>query len=155
MLAIYFSIIRNYVLSVFSQRKYTFYLQNMLLDEFRTNSRNIIGRNPSMVIPMLANQDLTPMLHRVSVAGLPLRAHLSTCMFLHRGRFQFSDALLERRYLAYIVFVILTQQFGVWGLTPRKIFMNQAVYNVGKCPSQDRRVGVRGTSCLPYPPPLA
>ena len=29
---------------------------------FRTNSRNIIGRNPSMVIPLLANQDLTPML---------------------------------------------------------------------------------------------
>ena len=28
----------------------------------RTNSRNIIGRNPSMVIPLLANQDLTPML---------------------------------------------------------------------------------------------
>ena len=26
------------------------------------NSRNIIGRNPSMVIPLLANQDLTPML---------------------------------------------------------------------------------------------
>ena len=25
-------------------------------------SRNIIGRNPSMVIPLLANQDLTPML---------------------------------------------------------------------------------------------
>ena len=28
----------------------------------RTNSRNVIGRNPSMVIPLLANQDLTPML---------------------------------------------------------------------------------------------
>ena len=34
----------------------------MLLDAFRTNSRNIIGRNPSMVIPLLANQDLTSML---------------------------------------------------------------------------------------------
>ena len=32
------------------------------LDAFRTNSRNIIGRNPSMVIPLLANQDLAPML---------------------------------------------------------------------------------------------
>ena len=31
---------------------------------FQTNSRNIIGRNPSMVIPLLANQDLTPMLSR-------------------------------------------------------------------------------------------
>ena len=58
----YFSFIRNYVLSVSSQRKYNFYLQNKLLDAFRTNSRNIIGRNPSMVIPLLANQDLTPML---------------------------------------------------------------------------------------------
>ena len=35
----------------------------MLLNAFRTNSRNIIGRIPSMVIPLLANQDLTPMLH--------------------------------------------------------------------------------------------
>ena len=26
------------------------------------DTRNIIGRNPSMVIPLLANQDLTPML---------------------------------------------------------------------------------------------
>ena len=58
----YFSIIRNYVLSVSSQRKYNFYHQNMLLDAFRTNSRNIIGRNTSMAIPLLANQDLTPML---------------------------------------------------------------------------------------------
>ena len=62
MLAKYFSIIRNYVLSVSSQRKYNFYHQNTLFDAFRTNSRNIIGRNPSMVIPFLANQDLTPML---------------------------------------------------------------------------------------------
>ena len=59
-----FLIIRNYVLSVSSQRKYNFYPQNTLLDVFRTNSRNIIGRNPSMVIPLLANQGLTPMLTR-------------------------------------------------------------------------------------------
>ena len=39
-----------------------FHHQNTFLDAFRTNSRNIIGRNPSMVIPLLANQDLTPML---------------------------------------------------------------------------------------------
>ena len=58
----YFSIIRNYMLSVSSQRKYNFYHQNRLLDAFRMNSRNITCRNPSMVIPMLANQDLTPML---------------------------------------------------------------------------------------------
>ena len=62
MLAKYFLIIRNYVLSVSSQRNYNFYHQNTLLDAFRTNSRNIIGRNPSMVIPLLTNQDLTPML---------------------------------------------------------------------------------------------
>ena len=62
MLAKDFSIIRNYVLSVSSQRKYNFYHQNTLLDAFRTNSRKIIGRNPSMVIPLLANQDLMPML---------------------------------------------------------------------------------------------
>ena len=43
----YFSIFRNYVLSVSS---------------FRANSRNIIGRNPTMLISLLANQDLTPML---------------------------------------------------------------------------------------------
>ena len=62
MLAKYFLIIRNYELSVSSQRKYNFYHQNTLLDVFRTNSRSIIGANPSMVIPLLANQDLTPML---------------------------------------------------------------------------------------------
>ena len=67
MLAKYFSTIRNYVLSVSSQTKYNFYHQNTLLDAFRTNSRNIIGRNPSMVIPLLANQDLTPMLAQVKV----------------------------------------------------------------------------------------
>ena len=61
----YFFIIRNYVLLVCSQRKYNFYDQNTLLDAFRTNSRNIIGRNPSMVLPLLANQDLTPMLAKV------------------------------------------------------------------------------------------
>ena len=64
MLEKYFSIIRNYVLSVSSQRKYNFYHRNTLLDAFRTNSRNIIGGNPSMVIPLLANQDFTPLLRR-------------------------------------------------------------------------------------------
>ena len=59
MLAKYFSVIRNYVVSVSSQRKYNFYHQNTLLDAFRMNSRNIIGRNPLIVIPLLANQDFT------------------------------------------------------------------------------------------------
>ena len=36
------------------------------------NSRNIIGRNPSMVIPLLTNQDLTPML-RHSEANLEVK----------------------------------------------------------------------------------
>ena len=62
MLAKYYLIIRNYVLSVISQRKYTFYHQKTPLDDFRKNSRYTIGRNRSMVIPLLANQDLTPML---------------------------------------------------------------------------------------------
>ena len=62
MFAKYFSIIRNYVLSVSLQRKYSFYHQNTLLDAFQTNSRSITGRNPSMVVPLLANQDLMPML---------------------------------------------------------------------------------------------
>ena len=62
MLVEYFSVIRNYVLSASSQRKYNFYHQNTLLNAFETNSRSIIGRNPSMVIPLIANQDLTPML---------------------------------------------------------------------------------------------
>ena len=67
MLAKYFSIIRNYVLSVSLQRKYNFYHQNTLVDAFRTNSRNSIGRKPSMVIPLLANQDLMPMLGTSSI----------------------------------------------------------------------------------------
>ena len=50
------------MLPVSSQRKNNFYHQNTRLDAFRKNSRNIIGRNPSMVIPLLANQDLTAML---------------------------------------------------------------------------------------------
>ena len=57
MLAKYFKVILNYVLSVSSQRKYNFCHQNTLLDAFRTISRNIIGR-----IPLLANQGLAPML---------------------------------------------------------------------------------------------
>ena len=69
MLAKYFLLIRNYVLSVSSQRKYNFYHQSTLLDAFRTNSRNIIGRNPSMVVPLLANQDLTPMLFRLHLTN--------------------------------------------------------------------------------------
>ena len=66
----YFLIILSYVLSVSSQRKYNFHHQNTLLDAFRTNSRNIIGRSPSMVIPLLANQDLRPMLTSTHVAKL-------------------------------------------------------------------------------------
>ena len=76
MLAKYFSIIRNYVLSVSSQREYNFCHQNTFLDAFRTNSRNIIGRNPSMVIPLLANQDLTHMLDLSWFAPKLLRRRL-------------------------------------------------------------------------------
>ena len=77
----YFLIIRNYVLSVSSQRKYNFYHQNALLDAFRTNYRNTISRNPSMVIPLLANQDLTPMLGPVSC---PVEVHCATIFALRR-----------------------------------------------------------------------
>ena len=58
------------MLLVSSQRKYNFDHLNKLLDAFRTNSHNIIGRNPSMVIPLLANQDLTPMLILDSLRGI-------------------------------------------------------------------------------------
>ena len=82
MLAKYFSIIRNYVLSVSSQRKYNFYHQKTIRDAFRTNSRNISGRNTSVVIPLLANQDLTPMLCFVAFINTRMehcavRAHCS------------------------------------------------------------------------------
>ena len=78
MLAKYFSIIRNYVLSVCSQIKYNFNHQHTLLDAFRTNSHNIIGRNPSMVIPSLANQDLTPRLRPRQKGAVPSPNSLCT-----------------------------------------------------------------------------
>ena len=56
------------MLSVSSPRKYNFYHQNNFLGAFRTNSRNIIGRNPSLVIPLLVNQDLTPMLQYIQAS---------------------------------------------------------------------------------------
>ena len=94
-----FSIIRNYVLSASSQRKYNFYRQNTLLDAFRTNSRNIIGRTPSMVTPLLANQDLMPMLgcgysfrhvcgakgHNFSDMCKIMSINIETCLRLQQG----------------------------------------------------------------------
>ena len=65
----YFLIIRNYVLSVSLQRNYNFYNQNTFLDAFLTNSRNIIGRNPSTVIPLLVNQDWTPILLQIALTA--------------------------------------------------------------------------------------
>ena len=59
---IFFNYSKLCVTNFFEKRKCNFCHQNTFLDAFRTNSRNIIGRNPSMVIPLLANQDLTPML---------------------------------------------------------------------------------------------
>jgi len=44
-----------------------FYHQGTLIVAFRANSRNIIGGNPSMVIPLLANGDLTPTLAQCSI----------------------------------------------------------------------------------------
>ena len=91
MLAKYLSIIRNYVLSVFVQRKYTFYhktrfsmLSERILvnywqesfdgDSFVSQSRfdaYVVGRNLSMVISLLADQDLTPMLYTLLSTGKP------------------------------------------------------------------------------------
>ena len=48
MLEKYLSIIRNYVLSVFSQEKYTIHPKHASRC-FRTNARNTVGRTPSMV----------------------------------------------------------------------------------------------------------
>ena len=72
-------------LSVFSQRKYNFYHQNTLLDVFGTNSGNIIGRNPSMVIPLLANQDMTPMLLSSQSCSRKLATAFSVTFFLFRN----------------------------------------------------------------------
>ena len=93
----HFLIIRNYVLSVSSQRKYNFYHQNTLLDAFRMNSRNIIVGNPSMVIPLLANQDLTPMLVHIHLQTLVDLKH-PVMNFLH---FLSSRALLLQNILSY------------------------------------------------------
>ena len=65
---IFFNYSKLCVISFFA-KKVKFYYQNTLTDAFRTNSRNIIGRNPSMVIPLPANQDLTPMLVPTVVAS--------------------------------------------------------------------------------------
>ena len=62
MLAKHFSIIRNYVLSAFLKSKSAFCHENTLLETVQTNSSNINGRNPSMAIPFLANQDFALML---------------------------------------------------------------------------------------------
>ena len=84
MLAKYFSIIRNYVLSVSSQRKYNFYHQNTLLDAFQTNSRNIIGRNPSMVSSLLASQVLAPMLAEMWNNNIPSNITNVECTHLFK-----------------------------------------------------------------------
>ena len=44
---------------------YNFYHQKSLLGAFQANSRNSFARNPSMVTPLLANQDLTPILAKL------------------------------------------------------------------------------------------
>ena len=58
---IFFNYLKLCVISFFAN-KVQFFHQNTLLDASGTNSSNIIFRNPSMVILLLANQDLTPML---------------------------------------------------------------------------------------------
>ena len=41
-----------------------------LLNGFQRNSHNIIGWNPLMVIPLLANQDLMPMLRTYELLAM-------------------------------------------------------------------------------------
>ena len=60
MLATYISIIRNHVLSVFVKKVDCLPPKH----SSRLSSLNMIGWNPLMVIPLLANHDLTPMLLR-------------------------------------------------------------------------------------------
>jgi len=60
-----FSGIRGYVLSVFSRGECAFCHQSALFDAFRGNSRSIFGGSPSAVIPLLASQDLMPMLSSI------------------------------------------------------------------------------------------
>ena len=47
----------------------------------RTNSRNITGRNPSMVIPLFANKDLTPVLWNFTI----MRFWQNGRLILHHG----------------------------------------------------------------------
>ena len=70
---IFFNYLKLCVIGFFT-KKVHFYHKNTLLSAFRTNSHNIIGRNPSMVIPLLTNQDLTPI--------LLLLVHRNTLCFL-------------------------------------------------------------------------
>ena len=107
MFAKYFSIIRNYVLSVSLQRNYNLYHQNTFLDAFPTNSRNIIGRNPSMVIPLLANQDLTPMLIHVPCFRFWIKFCLLCLMslfdqFMNSHKAQFHFILGKREFVILI-----------------------------------------------------
>ena len=94
-LAKYVSIIRNYVLSASLQRKYSFYYQNTFLDAFRTNSRNIIGRNPSMVIPLLANEDLTPMLQLLRTLEDPQMLLRNKFVCFSMGKWKWGPNLTE------------------------------------------------------------
>ena len=91
------------MLSVSLQRKYNFYHQNTLIDAFRTNSRNI-GRNPSMVIPLLANQDLTPTLALVGKIGSSKDSSTSLAIFLLTG--EAISIRLFFRYAGNILFEI-------------------------------------------------
>ena len=58
---IFFNYSKPCVISYF-EKKVQSLLPKHVSQCFRTNSRNIISRNASMVIPLQANQDLTPVL---------------------------------------------------------------------------------------------
>jgi len=63
MLADYFLIIRNYVLSAFRKESTRFTTKARFSIFSERILATIIGSNLSMVIPLFANQDLTPMLY--------------------------------------------------------------------------------------------
>ena len=116
MLAKYFSIIRNYVLSVSSKRKYNFYHQNTLLYASRTNSRNIIDRNPSMVIPLLANQDLTPMLPGLATQINVQKVYLISHSTSNRLKYTcIAVRWMHYKYLCYCLrWVIDSRKIIIW-----------------------------------------
>ena len=71
------------MLPISSQRKYNIYHQDTLLDIFKRSLQSIIGR---MVIPLLANDDLTPMLDTYGLNFLQVVVFLLTLYSIARQK---------------------------------------------------------------------